>query len=676
MKSKVFKKIIAVVCATALILTAASAVLFATVSAETTTGRAGVSRLLIDFDDNPAKSYSSDGDDPAKTLESSTLSDSFSAWKEISGTTTFRFSGKGQTARIVLPDGWTDAYTAENGKTYSRPNAISMNMCSSTTISPKTAPTLAGKALTLIAGASISSYKVGTVVYKIPTDIDLTAGSTFVFSAWATNQTIYLDNIKLEYYDGFNATFEGTETAVLSTAVDSIFQDNTAGQTSITLPTATLDGGKTLAGWVTADDSATVLPAGTSVPLEDDTTFYAVATDRGPFPTPDAPTVASTTFNSVTLTALGSEYVYSMDGETWQTSNVFTSLAPSTEYTFYTKHIATTAYDESAASAGTKATTEPITEFVFSKEYVTLSDNTANLQFNTGLAYKCITANVAADKSTTVTTNYTVAPGVYDLTLYARSYGTRAQVNIEVNGTVVGESVNTSATGSGGDNVAFALSPITITETTVLTIKITTVTSGNLYLNSLKLTKTADYTPGIVMDEGASMRIDNKTYGIRFSATVPTSYLVSLKDSGAEITDFGMIIAPAASNLTTDTMIVDNAVEMKAESVDLPADKNAVLASYGRADAESDQSGTVTQIIGSLVEIKPDNADKEYVARAYIKYTDVDGVHYIYSNIGDARSIATVAAAIKADTDYYSSLCAEHKEAVDQWIPNSSEATE
>ena len=49
---------------------------------------------------------------------------------------------------------------------------------------------------------------------------------------------------------------------------------------------------------------------------------------------PAAPTMASAAKDSITLTAVdGCEY--SMDGTTWQDSNVFTDLAPGTEYTFY-----------------------------------------------------------------------------------------------------------------------------------------------------------------------------------------------------------------------------------------------------------------------------------------------------------------------------------------------------
>lgn len=684
MKSKVLKKIIAVVCAAALMLTAASVVMLASVSASSV----AASKTIIDFEDGNAAIISSAGDQPAKILDTSTLSDAKAYWTDISGSYSSMVSGKNQSTWFVLPTGWADSYEA-GGVTYARPNEISFDITGSedsTRAISITSISLVDSSdketsLTALTKVSTTHNAKITASYKIPVSLDLSSIAKMKMAIWGTNVYVYVDNIRLNYYDSFTAAFTGTETAELASPVADISQKFTEGETSITLPDATLANGKSFAGWVTEADSATVLPAGTPVALEDDTAFYAVATDRGPYPTPDAPEVTAKTFNSVTLAALGAGFVYSKDGVTWQESNVFTSLEPETRYTFYTKHIATTAYDESAVSAGTTVTTDAITEFVFNSTYVTLSDNTANLGFASNDGYPNISkTGLTAGKGVTLTTKYSVAPGVYDLTLYTRSYAGRAPVDIEVNGTKVAESLDTSkdASGKTGNNLAHALSSITIPETTVLTIKITTTGSGSLYLNSLKLDKTADVvqTPSITMLDGAAMRIDQKTDGIRFSATVPTAQLQALRDSGANIVDFGMIIAQADSNLTTDSMIVDNAFEMDTESVSLPEEKNAVLASYGRADAESDQSGTVTQIIGSLVEIKPGNANKQYVARAYIKYEYESVEHYIYSNISEPRSIATVAAAVKADTEYYSSLCAKHKEAVDKWLPSTSNVTE
>ena len=173
--------------------------------------------------------------------------------------------------------------------------------------------------------------------------------------------------------------------------------------------------------------------------------------------------------------------------------------------------------------------------------------------------------------------------------------------------------------------------------------------------------------PVITMDSGAAMRLDNKTDGIRFSATVPTADLVALKNSGANITDFGMLVAPADSNLTTDTMTVANSVESTAENI--ASNPTVVAAKYGRVTPTADEKTGLTVIIGSLVKISTENANKGYVARAYIEYEKADGNKaYIYSAISESRSIAEVAHNIATAGDgYYDSLCQNHKDVVDNW---------
>lgn len=177
--------------------------------------------------------------------------------------------------------------------------------------------------------------------------------------------------------------------------------------------------------------------------------------------------------------------------------------------------------------------------------------------------------------------------------------------------------------------------------------------------------------PTVTMLEGAAMRIDGATEGIRFSATVPTAGLTALKAAGATIKDFGMLVADSTTNPTVDSMTVGNSVESTAGNVAESA--NVVAAKYKGTKPFEDEKSGLTEIVGSLVEIKTANANKQFVARAYIEYTLAgdETVHYVYSNISTPRSIAYVAKQIQSgageDADYYSSLCAEHKAVVDKW---------
>ena len=84
---------------------------------------------------------------------------------------------------------------------------------------------------------------------------------------------------------------------------------------------------------------------------------YAIS--KGTQSAPAAPTMASYTDVSITLTAQDG-CVYSKDGTNWQESPTFTGLTANTEYTFYAKLVATDNYNESAASKGAKISTDKI----------------------------------------------------------------------------------------------------------------------------------------------------------------------------------------------------------------------------------------------------------------------------------------------------------------------------
>ncbi len=73
--------------------------------------------------------------------------------------------------------------------------------------------------------------------------------------------------------------------------------------------------------------------------------------------TPSAPTLASKTYSTVSLSKV-SGCVYSKDGINWQDSNVFTGLSPETTYTFYAKKVGGQYSIESGASLSLQVTTD------------------------------------------------------------------------------------------------------------------------------------------------------------------------------------------------------------------------------------------------------------------------------------------------------------------------------
>ena len=85
-----------------------------------------------------------------------------------------------------------------------------------------------------------------------------------------------------------------------------------------------------------------------------------VTTLKNTVSAPPAPVLSNKTSNSVTL-VLDSTYEYSKDGKTWQASNVFNSLSPNTEYTFYQRKAETNTSYASEKSAGLTVTTPKTT---------------------------------------------------------------------------------------------------------------------------------------------------------------------------------------------------------------------------------------------------------------------------------------------------------------------------
>lgn len=187
---------------------------------------------------------------------------------------------------------------------------------------------------------------------------------------------------------------------------------------------------------------------------------------------------------------------------------------------------------------------------------------------------------------------------------------------------------------------------------------------------------TAPTAPAIKMDTGAAMRIDGKTEGIRFSATVDKD---ALDGFGYEIIDTGMLVAKK-EQASADTLTVDNSETVTSSGESIGIGK-VVAARYNGITFKDVPEANKYVIYCSLVEISEKNANQKYVARAFIEYKDGEGkTAYIYSDLSDARSIAEVAKLIKDDNKiqpdtgktYYDSLCSDHKAVVDNWASRLS----
>ena len=381
----------------------------------------------------------------------------------------------------------------------------------------------------------------------------------------------------------------------------------------------------------------------------------------------------------VTIKIIGSEgisagWLYLNSLKFTKTSDIPTASSSTTtttqkETTTTTTSTTTTTTKQSAI--GTE------NEMLFSEDVFDLSDNTANLAFGTSYeGYKMISGTISEGKGVTMTSKVQLEPGVYDTTLYARARGARPLVDIEVNGTVIGSSVDTSNTALGTNNNApVSLSSITIPKTTYVTIKITGsvgISSGLIYLNSLKFTKTADYSSEdtslevkSTMESGAAIRL-GEVNGIRFYTTVDTAKIAELKADGATV-EMGTLIAP--KDLLGNDELTFN----------LDAGKYVDVAYKAN---EYYTEGNFTGIVGSIVNIKESNTAfsaengniaREFVGRGYVKVTKDGTTTITYADYSDSniannsRSVAYVSYKLVQDTEIFNQYSKDIQEKVKKW---------
>ena len=112
-----------------------------------------------------------------------------------------------------------------------------------------------------------------------------------------------------------------------------------------------------------------------------------VQTEKKTLTAPNAPEVVSVTADAVTLKAI-ENVEFSIDGKTWQTSPVFTGLAPATEYTFFARYQETETAFASALSPVLVVQTEKMTQAVpDAPEVISVTADAVTLKVIEGAEY-------------------------------------------------------------------------------------------------------------------------------------------------------------------------------------------------------------------------------------------------------------------------------------------------
>ena len=182
---------------------------------------------------------------------------------------------------------------------------------------------------------------------------------------------------------------------------------------------------------------------------------------------------------------------------------------------------------------------------------------------------------------------------------------------------------------------------------------------GMISNGTLAPTITDPYAVNVMMNYGASIRLNNKN-GIRFYTSVDQERIAELQASGATV-ELGTIIAPAdliSGEFTHEDENID--VKYVAENSD---------GSFKYYQGINGWSG----VVGSIVNVKDTNISRSFVARGYVKVTDGDNSYTYYADYYDGnmtnntRSLQYVASALKNDTANYERLDESLKILVDKW---------
>ncbi len=344
------------------------------------------------------------------------------------------------TPTVTLSDGWTEA----NGFAVI-PAAADVKYI--------------GRGTTTYASSSTAPSNVGTYTAQLTVG---TATAAVDFEITAGTISASADNVEVDY-DG-NAHGITVNVTAPTSGTTITYGNSADGCTLTESPTITN----------VADSPKAVYYKVTAPNYADKTGSATIMINMASQTAPAAPTKASATTSSITLTAVeGCEY--SKDGTNWQESTTFSGLSQNTSYTFYQRLKEDTNHDPSPASlAANISTSNHSHTWSYIADGATISascsgEGTCNVTTGKTLTISASTSLTydGTAKSATLSTGYntTAFPGTYTIEYYN---GTTKLDSAPVNaGTYTAKVTAGTGDGAATASVDFTITPKTVSSPTI-----------------------------------------------------------------------------------------------------------------------------------------------------------------------------------------------------------------
>ncbi len=167
-----------------------------------------------------------------------------------------------------------------------------------------------------------------------------------------------------------------------------------------------------------------------------------------------------------------------------------------------------------------------------------------------------------------------------------------------------------------------------------------TSTAFGLGMVAASANETANAAPSITFEEGASVRLHETEYGIRFRAEIENyneNYTYGMYVFPADYLDYGVYAS-------TEGTVKDKLDAVVAEI----NQTNGANVSLAGGDCTTYEEGGAYKMNGALTGLKYSNLNREFAAVAYYN----DGANTVYSEISDERNIVYVAGATFDEEDF------------------------